>query len=204
MTPSVGYGDLPMTTRDPEVFVWAFMAFGILLLIVGLAVRRLKQKAGEAPRDVPSLRLADPPTTLRPEPDISLPLCDCGAPADRPAAEIIPRASWWDAVRRALGMAPRYTIRVPTGESEAVPVYCQVHGRVADTFVDEELAVAVVVERKAAESKIVQRMAAFITGGLKARVLESLTVEQRSALKKRGQPAKTADVISIARAANGD
>lgn len=191
------------------MFIWALMLFGLLVLGISLAVRKLRtqQHAKEAASrsgEVP-IPAAPPVPTLRPETAGAVILCDCGAPADRPAAEIIPRASWWDALRRFAGLPPRYTIRVPTGlESEAPPVYCQVHGRVADTFVDEELATAVVVERKAAESKIVQRMAAFITSGLKTRVFESLTPEQKSALKKRGPmaTARTADVIPIARAAN--
>ena len=188
--------------RDPEAFMWAVGIIGLIVVLSPLIVRLLRRsRAVEAPSSTRA-----PAEPARPD-DTPLPLCDCGAVADRPAAEIIPRANWIDRLRRSFGMPPRYTINVPTGESEAPPVFCQIHGRSADTFVDEELAVAVVVERKAAESRIVQRVATFITGGLRARVLESLTKEQRDALKNRGRvkpAAALAEVVPINRAASGD
>lgn len=186
-----------MNTRDPDLFITLVGLVGVCILAIPLIVRLVGRRIRSASEAAPSQRS----TTPAPAPD-DVPSCKCGAPATRPAPEVIPRVSWVDSIRRALGMPPRYTLTIP---SFAALVYCDVHGRVADTLTDEKLATVVLCQRKAAESAIVREVAAFITSaksGLDARVLEAMTDDQRADHKARTRPVKAADVVPINRAAN--
>lgn len=187
-----------MAARDPQFIVYLIALCGVLALIA-TAVLRLRRRARDPE---PISQRPIPPVVVGPSDDA--PLCKCGATATRPAPDVIPRVSWVDSIRRWVGLPPRYVLAIPF---DRAPVYCDVHGRVADVLTEEELAVAVVVERKAAESRVVRRVAAFITSqksGLDAKVFDAMTDDQKKDHDRRTRPMRPADVVPINRAANGD
>lgn len=184
--------------RDPFTFVVGFSVLILTAVAIALAVSRVlrDRKHVEAPS---STRAAAEPARQD-----DGPLCKCGAVATRPAPEVIPRATWWDALRRSIGLPPRYVLSVPAFGAH---VYCDAHGRVADVLTEEKLATTVVVQRRAAESVIVCEVARYITSedeGLPFKVFEAMTKRQQSAFRDRGKVGRGDNVVSISRAANGD
>lgn len=153
---------------DPQPVIYALSAIGVALAIIIGVWQHFRGKKREEPA---------------PAPKDDTPRCAyCDAPAVRAPSLFTGSEGWGAEIRVRFGAAQAYVPRVAV---DLAPSLCPGHARTWDALLAEKVATTIERERRAAEVRIAQEMAAFESEGLAQAMLSSLTDGQRKAYEKR-------------------